>query len=591
MADHTINIDVFDLTVPELNSINIAIINLPNPVIGYSANAEDVKALIQIPRYTVFESGTSNVINGRNYYDYFPEEGGGGGGTSGYTVNVTTVPNATVTLSKTEKTYTNTADSTGHASFKSVEVGTYTVTATIDDAESDSTTVDVTDFSATEDSFASLTISALTNCTITVTNGTITKTLSYTGTPVTQYVSLGTWTVSTTIDSTLITRTVSVTSYTDQTVHLSPATIVSRTVDFQNFTSYSTLDVSGSNVYTNMKRCNVADDGTINAFDGDAGYVENGTNGQVMVYVPKFWYKLDVSESGSLDGNNIRKGTWSIADGPLKGFKLHPAFLAADGVTELDYFLYGAFEGVGQNSNGTYSTSYNTTAYKLGSVGGNSYSPSNNFTRTVARTMAANRGTGWYQAGVKQTMALQMLFAVEYGFNSQLTVGYGVVNTSAASKTGITTGSTTSGTKNNQTTPVSWRGIENLWGNVFDWIDGLNVNERVPYVCDTFNFVDDTSTGYTQIAFSLPSNNNYVSALGYDSNNDWILLPSEATDATKDSAIGDSVASNTGWRIACIGGDYGSNYGAGFFYWNLDAASSLAAWYRGSRIMYIPANN
>jgi hypothetical protein len=80
MADHTINIDVFDLTVPELNPINIAIINLPNPVIGYSANAEEVKALIQIPRYTVFESGTSNVINGKNYYDYFPEEGGGGGG-------------------------------------------------------------------------------------------------------------------------------------------------------------------------------------------------------------------------------------------------------------------------------------------------------------------------------------------------------------------------------------------------------------------------------------------------------------------------------------------------------------------------------
>ena len=80
MADHTINIDVYDISVPELNPINIAIINLPNPVIGYSANAKEVKDLIQIPKYTIYESGTSNVINGRNYYDYFPEEGGGGGG-------------------------------------------------------------------------------------------------------------------------------------------------------------------------------------------------------------------------------------------------------------------------------------------------------------------------------------------------------------------------------------------------------------------------------------------------------------------------------------------------------------------------------
>lgn len=80
MADHTINIDVHDISVPELNPINIAIINLPNPVTGYSANAKEVRDLIQIPKYTIYESGTSNVINGRNYYDYFPEEGGGGGG-------------------------------------------------------------------------------------------------------------------------------------------------------------------------------------------------------------------------------------------------------------------------------------------------------------------------------------------------------------------------------------------------------------------------------------------------------------------------------------------------------------------------------
>lgn len=80
MAEHTVNIDVIDLTVTELNPVNIAVINQPNPVTGYSANAKEVKDLIQIPRYTVFESGTSNVINGRNYFDYFPEEGGGGGG-------------------------------------------------------------------------------------------------------------------------------------------------------------------------------------------------------------------------------------------------------------------------------------------------------------------------------------------------------------------------------------------------------------------------------------------------------------------------------------------------------------------------------
>jgi len=366
-----------------------------------------------------------------------------------------------------------------------------------------------------------------------------------------------------------------------------PPTIVSRTVDFQNFTSYTTLDVSGSSVYTNMKRCNVADNGTINAFDGDTGYTENGTNGQVMVYVPKFWYKLDVSESGSLSGSNIRKGTWSIADGPSDGYKLHPAFINASG-NEVDYFLYGAFDAVGQDSNGTYSTSYNTTSYKLGSVGGNSYKPSVSLTRATARTMATNRGTGWYSAGVKQTMAIQMLFAVEYGFNSQTTLGNGIVSASAASNTGTTTGSTSSGDLSGKTTAVNYRGIENFWGNVWNLIDGINFSDRTPYICNSYSFVDDTSSGYTSISFNLPSSN-YITALGYDSTNDWILLPSESSSTSAVSGpIGDYVYSNSSWRVALLGGVWVSDSYAGAFCWNGSYDSSRSYSIIGARVMFIP---
>lgn len=362
---------------------------------------------------------------------------------------------------------------------------------------------------------------------------------------------------------------------------------VTREVDFVNNTSTLDGDVATLNVYSNMKRCNVADNGTINAYDGDLTYTEDGSNGQVMVKVNKFYYKLDVSQTGDLDGVNIRKGRWSISDTPDTGFKLHPAFLAADGVTELDYFLYGAFDAVGQDSNGDYSTSYNTTTYKLGSVGGNSYGPTVNLTRATARTMATNRGTGWYNAGVKQTMALQMLFAVEYGFNSQKTLGWGIVSASAASNTGTTTGSISSGDLVGKTTAVNWRGIENFWGNVFNWIDGINLSERTPYICNTYTFVDDTSTGYTQIAFALPSSN-WISALGYDTNNDWIMLPSEATNATADSAIGDYVVSNSGWRVAQLGGGYGGDSNAGALGWNCNYGSSYAYSSLGARVMFIP---
>lgn len=72
----------------------------------------------------------------------------------------------------------------------------------------------------TEDSFATLTISASANTTITVTDGTITKTLDYTGTPIVQYVSLGTWELSCDIGGTPVTQTALVDTYTNQDINL-----------------------------------------------------------------------------------------------------------------------------------------------------------------------------------------------------------------------------------------------------------------------------------------------------------------------------------------------------------------------------------
>ena len=509
-------------------------------------------------------------------------------GGAGHTVIVTTIPNAEVTLTSLDNTYTGTADETGELELTGVAVGTYTVSATYDGAASDTTTLVITDHTVTEDSFASLTISASANTTITLTDGTATKTLEYTGTPIVQYISLGTWDLSCTIDETEITRTVLVDSYTNQNVTLAPpSAAIQRYVDFTTNTTTLTGDPDAHPVYMGINRCNVSDDGTINAYYGDAGYVEDGSNGQVMVKIPKFYYKVTPDSNGGLDGVNIRKCTWEISDTADDGFTLHPAFYDANG-NEIDYFLYGAFDGVGQRDS-AYGTSYNTSTDKLSSVAGSSMLPSNSLTRATARTMATNRGSGWYSAGVKQTMAVQMLMSVEYGFNSQIGIGQGVVSASAATYAGQTTGNVTSGTQDNKTTPVNWRGIENFWGNIFDWIDGLNINNGVPYFCNSYTFVDDTSSGYTQIGFNLPSSN-YITALGYDSTNDWVLLPSESSSTSNPTGpIGDYVVSNSGWRVAQLGGRWDYDSRAGAFYWYCHSNSSVASADIGARVMFIPS--
>ena len=66
------------------------------------------------------------------------------------------------------------------------------------------------------------------------------------------------------------------------------------------------------------------------------------------------------------------------------------------------------------------------------------------------------------------------------------------------------------------------------------------------------------------------------------------MLPSEATNATADSAIGDYVTSNSGWRVAPLGGEYSGGSNAGALYWDCYYGSSSASRYFGARIMYLP---
>lgn len=86
MADKTLTIDVVDLTAPPFSHINIAVINQPNPVTGYSITGPDLLHLIQFSKYKITDSSTGKPVNGKNIYEYFPEldpSGGGGGGGGG----------------------------------------------------------------------------------------------------------------------------------------------------------------------------------------------------------------------------------------------------------------------------------------------------------------------------------------------------------------------------------------------------------------------------------------------------------------------------------------------------------------------------
>ena len=391
-------------------------------------------------------------------------------------------------------------------------------------------------------------------------------------------------------------------------------------------------DFDKFSMYGGRKRCNVSDGGTINAYYGDEGYTEDGSNGQVMVYQPKFYYlvcplEYDRQETGY--GYHLRKANYYVSERQRAGFKLHPAFYDKNG-NEVDYILMSAYEGC------IYDTSANAymlndeqvmdaSKDKFSSIAGArpATGVSQNMTRPNIEQMAKNRGEGWHSFGIKTASMEQLLMIVEMGMmNLQTAIGQGVVNipwttgsdttSSYAGATGSTaslgngTGRATEtttyeggvATKNTADgkTSICYRGVENFWGNIWKFAYGINFYCEVGkpflgYVCKDFNYAESKRTdNYENIGFALPSENGYVSAMGYSTNYDWLFLPSEVK-GNSSLPVGDYYYQNNTWdgyRIALLGGGWHYGSDAGGFCWILYYGVGTRSRNVGGRLVYVP---
>lgn len=372
-----------------------------------------------------------------------------------------------------------------------------------------------------------------------------------------------------------------------------------------------------SQLYDKIRGCVLNANGTVNyylnssnwAFREDGVTASNltGADGNVMVEIPRFWFKR--TDVGSVY-------TWEVATGPKSGFSLHPAFIK-DGV-EVAYRYYGAYDACFWDAtDGLYKSGlnldnatglFNTAEDRLSSVAG--VYPIVGLTREEARLMAANNGTGWRQLDFALWSAVQMLYLVEYQtFFSQNTLGAGNTNgsylTSSSNQTdsphtvagagnAIGNGSTNTITgagvnAKPGTSFMKYRGIENAYGNCWNWCDGININIGVAgtvfYTNTRSAFADNTSTNMTQITTSLTTGSDFIrNILPVD----FAFLPqSVGSGATSTAYITDrhygSASTN---RVLCVGGAARNGAAAGFFAAYANGASSLRGRDIGSRLVF-----
>ena len=332
--------------------------------------------------------------------------------------------------------------------------------------------------------------------------------------------------------------------------------------------------------WSEMKLCNVSDSGEITAYIGDSGFKRDGTNGQVMVKIPKFYYR-------HVYGEAAKKHQFWISEHPISGFKLHPAFIRAG--VEKDYILMGAYKA-------SFGRNQANTADALASVSGVFPAVSQNIGQF--RTLAEGRGTKWTQADALTRNAVALLYLVEYAdTDSQSAIGAGVTDSTAAIASGgcdYLNGASGNAVGDVGTVSVSYRGLEDLWGNVWEFVDGINIkrSEKQPYIADdNSNFVDNTFTGvYTSSGITLPSGNGYVKDFACSAKADWLLMPT-TVGGGYNTYIPDYYYQNWGNsadKVALVGGRCAHGGAAGLFSWSVDDTSSDAYLTVGARVLQIP---
>ena len=411
---------------------------------------------------------------------------------------------------------------------------------------------------------------------------------------------------------------------------LSDADILGLQVDYQNKTMKriagavnltAGADFDKFEMFGGRKRCNVADDGTIVAYHGDPEYKEDGSMGQVMVYQPKFYYLVcpvvyDPIKSTGL-GYHLRKANYYVSSKPRAGFRLHPAFYDENG-NEIDYILMGAFEG------SIYDTSAQayllqdeqvadftaSTGDKFSSIAGSK--PSSGKTQSLTRPnieqLAKNRGAGWHLDNIKIASMNQLLMIIEMGqMELQGAIGKGVTEVNDTPNTennSVLTGGTSSlGNKTgmadgvNGKVSISYRGLENPWGNIWKFIYGVNIwgNGKMdggqPYICKDFNYSENKNTdNYVGAGFTVANKSGYISAMAYSPTCDWLFMASE-TDGNSSVPVGDYtyITQNlNGYRIALLGGRWILWGNAGGFYWALHYGVGIRDRGICGRLVYVP---
>ncbi len=397
--------------------------------------------------------------------------------------------------------------------------------------------------------------------------------------------------------------------------------------------------------WSHIRKCNVdAATGQVLAYYGETGFQADGSNGEVMVKIPEFWWKRERLPD---EFGNVYEYIY-IADYARAGYK------------KSEEFFVGAYIISTETTEGDTIIAHS----RSGAI------PKYNTTKANFRNYAKALGEGW-QLMDYHYFLLQMLYLVEYAhYNSQSMLGNGIVgfntakaliaennvnriivssvgtglwvgkticigatdawNSSVAADREITSiedyndgqvtgkaihfngdpvniavnnviwgsaqktgendslGNASGCLINDSYHSVNYRGIENIFGHMWQHIDGLNIKDYIAYICkDPASYENDKfDAPYEKIGYvNAETTDSYIKKLGLDEKHPEVALPTEIGASSSTGAC-DNYWCAEGNKIAYVGGGFYGNWSiAGFFAWACYNPSSGTAWGCGARLL------
>lgn len=318
-----------------------------------------------------------------------------------------------------------------------------------------------------------------------------------------------------------------------------------------SLTTYNAVVNNFDDIYpwSEMRNCKIASNGTV-VYEGDPDY--DTASGDWMVEIPKFYIKH------THDGENVEY--WVSAGG-------------GEGYDQVDKFYVGRFKT---------STDYTSEPYVL---------PAVSIQRRDFRNNSFSKGDGWQAMDLIHNYALRVLFQVEFAhLDSQLILGRGVTSTDGRKEGGrtldlIASSGTSIGT--NDDCSISYRGIEDIYGNVYEWVEGCLIMDYQAYVCtDPTKYSDTLTDDYKPVGYFNSETNGYAQDMGFSPMYKFAEFPI-SVGVTSATGYCDSYYQNPGLRAPRFGGSWTNSVAAGLFFWDLNYAPNASS-SGGSRLLKLP---